>query len=245
MAGGVMRERTKIVGVLGGMGPDATVDFMSKVIALTPASTDQDHVRMLIDHNPKVPDRQREGGRQQQIVAEVLAKMAAGLEASGADFLVMPCNTSHAFLGQVLSEVSVPFVSIIDETVLFVGEAEPDASSVGILATDACLEAGLYQSALQDAGFSVLLPATDEQASVMQLISRIKSGDQGADVSHEMIKLANSLIQRGAGVVIAGCTEIPLVVSAEKLNVPFISSTDVLASVTVALCLGQSSLPAA
>jgi len=245
MAGGVMVESNRIVGVLGGMGPDATVDFMSRVIALTPASSDQDHIRMLVDHNPKVPDRQREGDTQQQSIAEVLAKMASGLEASGANFLVMPCNTSHAFLEQVLSEVSVPFVSIIDETVLFVLEAEPDTSSVGILATDVCLDAGLYQSALHDAGFSVLLPSADEQAVVMQLISRIKSGDQSADLAQEMLNVASSLIQRGADVVIAGCTEIPLVIAAERLSVPFISSTDVLASVTVALCLGQSPLPAA
>jgi aspartate racemase len=139
--------------------------------------------------------------------------------------------------------VSIPFVNIVAETVQAVREAEPEAASVGILATDACLKADLYQSAIHDAGLSVLLPSASEQATVMKLVFRIKSGDQGSEVAHEMINLANSLIQRGADVLIAGCTEIPLVISTQGLTVPFISSTDVLAERTVALCLGQSPLP--
>ncbi len=236
-------ENLKIAGVLGGMGPYATVDFMSKVISLTPAESDQDHVRMLVDHNPKTPDRQINSDEQRQAVRETLAVMAVGLEAAGADFLVMPCNTAHAFCDLAVEKTSIPFLNIITETVAAIHELEPDAASVGVLATDACLQDKLYQTAIHDAGMSVLLPSVGEQDAVMKLVFKIKGGDQGSDVAHEMSNIANSLIQRGADILIAGCTEIPLVLSPERMTVPCISSTDVLAERTAAVCLGNSSLP--
>ena len=245
MAGSVNETETKIAGVLGGMGPDATVDFMAKVISLTPADSDQGHARMLVNHNPKVPDRQIDTEEQRLAVREALAEMAQGLEAAGADFLVMPCNTAHGFHDLALEQTSIPFINIIDETVTAIRDLEPDAVSVGVLATDACLKADIYQSAIHDAGLSVLLPSAGEQELIMKLVFRIKSGDQGSEVAHDMSNIANSLIQRGADILIAGCTEIPLVVSAERMTVPLISSTDILAERTVALCLGQTPLPAA
>jgi len=244
MAGGVNNRNAKIAGVLGGMGPDATVDFMSRVISLTPADTDQGHARMLVDHNPKVPDRQIDTAEQRAAVCKILANMAMGLEAAGADFLVMPCNTAHGFYDLAVEKTSIPFVNIVTETVAAIREFEPDAVSVGILATDTCLQADLYQSAIHDAGMSVLLPSAGEQAAVMRLIFKIKSGDQSSDVAHEMSNIANSLAQRGADILVAGCTEIPLVISAERMTVPIISSTEVLAERTVAICLGNAPLPA-
>lgn len=245
MAGRIDKQKTKTAGVLGGMGPYATIDFMAKVISLTPADSDQDHARMLVNHNPKVPDRQIDTDEQRLAVRETLAEMALLLEAAGADFLVMPCNTAHAFNDLAVEKISIPFVNIVTETVAAIRDLEPEAMSVGVLATDACLKANLYQSAIHDAGLSVQLPSHREQEAVMQLVFRIKSGDQGGDVAHEMSSIANSLIQRGVDILIAGCTEIPLVISAERMTVPVISSTDVLAERTVAICLGHSPLPSA
>jgi len=107
----------KVVGVIGGMGPDATVDFMSRVIAFTEATRDQDHVRMLVDNNPAVPCRQEALLRDGKDPGPVLAGMARGLETAGADFLVMPCNTAHAFADVVRDAVSIPLLSIVDTTV--------------------------------------------------------------------------------------------------------------------------------
>ena len=239
-----MAANRKIVGVLGGMGPDATVDFMAKVVALTPANNDQDHLQMLVNHNPTVPDRQQATPERRADVERALADMAVGLQEAGADFLVMPCNTAHGFLAEALARISIPFLNIVNETVAAVREAEPEADSVGLLAANACLQAGLYQDALHAAGLRYLNPSTVEQETVMQLIYRIKGGDQGSGVVHEMENRANSLIQQGADVIIGGCTEVPLVVSAAGLSVPFISSTDVLAARTVAICTGDAPLPA-
>ena len=109
-------ESSLLVGVLGGMGPEATVDFMSKLISFTPGDDDQDHIRLLVDQNPTVPNRQDALLRGGISPGPVLADMARGLEAGGCAFLVMPCNTAHAFQDDIKAAVDIPFVSIIDAT---------------------------------------------------------------------------------------------------------------------------------
>lgn len=235
-------KKTRTVGVLGGMGPDATVDFMAKVIALTPAERDQDHIRMLIDHDPTVPSRQNPSVADDARIREMLASMAERLEASGADFLVMVCNTAHAWLDRALVRISIPFISIVDETVRAIGARHPGVRTVGVMATPACLEVGLYQDALERAGLIALPVREQARGRLMALIDRVKAGDQGEAVSDGMAEIARGLIERGADAVVAGCTEIPLVLEPGQLTVPFVSSTDELARRTVALALGEASL---
>ncbi|MDH4107110.1 MAG: amino acid racemase [Gammaproteobacteria bacterium] len=232
-----------IVGVLGGMGPEATVDFMSEVIGLTDASRDQEHVRMIVDHNPQVPDRQAAMRGDPGPVRRTLADMARRLEAAGAHFLVMPCNTAHAFVGDAVAAVSVPFISIIDTTVQSIREQHPGIRRVGLLATDACIAAGVYQDALRRAGLELTLPDADAQRRSMELIFRVKSGDTGEAVRAAMREIAITLADAGAQAVIAGCTEIPLVLDAVRDGVALISSTRVLASRSVDYATGARALP--
>jgi len=215
------------------MGPDATVDFMAKVIALTPADKDQDHLHMLVDHNPAVPNRQTFilGGDEDP--GPAMAAMARRLEAAGADFLVIPCNTAYAFQESILDAVSIPLISIIDESIAAVGDKAPGAKAVGLLATNGCLQAGVYQSAIAAKNLVAVLPEDDELEQLMSLVNGIKAGHKGSDVSAAMRKLAEALVDRGAAAIIAGCTEIPLVLDSSMLEVPLISSTDVLARKTV------------
>ena len=226
------------------MGPDATVDFMTHVIAMTPAERDQDHVRMLVDNNPQVPDRQEAMRGDPGPVRDALAAMARGLEAGGAHFLVMPCNTAHAFIDDAVAAVSIPFVSIIDVTIASIVETLPQARRIGLLATDACLASSVYQRAIAPAKLELLLPDVAAQADCMALIFRVKGGDTGAEVRAGMAKLADELIAEGADAVIAGCTEIPLVLSDDALAVPLISSTEMLALRTVEYATGRRQLPA-
>ncbi len=231
------------VGVLGGMGPEATLDFMSKVIAMTAAEQDQDHIRMLVDHNPRVPNRQAAIRAGSGDVGSELAAMAARLETAGADFLVMPCNSAHAFVADIREAVTVPFVSIIAESIRRSEATVPDARRVGVLATDGLLEAGIYQQALAEAGREALVPRGDELSRLMSLIGRVKAGDKGRDVAEAMGTLAELLASAGAEVIIAACTEIPLVLPAGNVSVPVISSTDALARAAVELAQGRSSFP--
>ena len=234
-----MSKQSKIVGVLGGMGPDATVDFMAKVIALTPADKDQDHIHMIVDQNPKVPNRQDAILADGEDPGPVMAEMAQRLETAGADFLVVPCNSAFGFAGSVAGAVSIPLVSIVDVTV----EACDGISTVGLLATDGCLQSHVYQDAFSAAGIAAELPDKDELADLMALLNSIKAGYQGESIARDMRALATALVDRGAQAIIAGCTEIPLVLDQTALTVPLISSTDVLAQRTVAIAVGEIPLP--
>ena len=222
------------------MGPDATVDFMAKVIAATPAESDQDHVRLLVDQNPAVPSRQAallDGGEDP---GPAMAAMAVGLQQAGADFLVLPCNTAFAFAPAIRAAVEIPLVSIVDVTV----DACDGFARGGVLATAGCLQANLYRDALTAAGIAAVLPDADEVEEIQRLVFRVKNGDQGDEVMQGMQRSANALVSRGAEAIVAACTEIPLVLTQDMLGVPLISSTDVLARVTAAICAGEQALPA-
>jgi aspartate racemase len=238
-----MNNAQKTVGVLGGMGPEATVDFMAKVIALTDARCDQDHVRMLVDHNPHVPNRQDAILHGGEDPGPVLADMAADLEASGADFLVIPCNTAYVFEDAILAATRIPLISIIGVSIAAAQERAPGANRIGLLATDGCLKAGVFQAGLDAAGLKAELPTEDELREFMALIKTIKAGRQTDETALRMADLAEALVARGAGAVIAGCTEIPLVLGQDAVSVPLVSSTDALAEITVKLATGQIPLP--
>ena len=234
-----MSDKQKIVGVLGGMGPDATVDFMARVISLTPAEKDQDHVHMIVDQNPKVPNRQEAILADGEDPGPVMAEMAQRLEAAGADFLVVPCNSAFGFASVVAGAVSIPLVSIVEVTV----EACDGFSTVGLMATDGCLQSHVYQDALAAAGIAVELPDNDELVDLMAMLNGIKAGYRGESVARGMAVLATALVERGAEAIIAGCTEIPLVLSQSMCKVPMISSTEVLAARSVAIARGELPLP--
>jgi aspartate racemase len=217
------------------MGPESTVDFMAKVLAATPADKDQDHARLLVDQNPHVPSRQAAMLGDGEDPGAALAAMARGLEQAGADFLVMPCNTAHAFAPAIEAAVSIPFVSIIEETVA----ACRGQDVVGLLPTAGCLQAGLYQAAFVAVGLELALPTADEVAEISRLVDEIKKGNRGEEVAASMLAVAEAMIGRGATALIAACTEIPLVLDDSMVRVPLISSTDVLAVETARICAGD------
>ena len=239
-----MAENTqKTVGVMGGMGPDATVDFMARVIALTDSNGDQDHVHMIVDQNPTVPDRQsaiREGTDE---VSDALGVMAKRLEDAGADFLVMVCNTAHVFIDSVHAGTTIPFIHLIEESVKEIDTVCPNARRVGVMATIGCLDTSIYQDAVTASGREALVPEGDDMQELMGLIGTVKSGDKGAEVKKGMQMSANHLVDRGAEVIIAGCTEIPIVFEGENCAVPVVSSTGVLAQRTLELAKGLKPLP--
>ncbi len=208
-----------LVGVLGGMGPEATVDFMSKLISFTPGDDDQDHIRLLVDQNPTVPNRQDALLRGGINPGPVLADMARGLEAGGCDFLVMPCNTAHAFQDDIKAAVDIPFVSIVDATL----DAAKDAKCVGIIATTGCIQAAIYQPVLESRGMDYVLPSDAEVDELTQLSFEIKSGNKSDKIRADMRRLAETLIERGADLIVSGCTEFPLVLAADDLAVPLLS----------------------
>jgi aspartate racemase len=238
----LMAVNDKLVGIIGGMGPDATVDFMSRILQVTPASTDQDHVRMVVENNPRIPSRQAAMRGEGESPGPAIAAIAERLEAMGADFLVMPCNLAHAWQSDIEAETNIPFISIVEESVQAALDRSGDDSAVGLMTTPGCFTAGLYQQALSVAGRPVVTQTPEELAQAMSLVEHIKSGNQSAEVASGLRALADKLVDRGAKVLIAACTEFPLVLDESMFDVAFISSTEVLARKTVALALGKDEL---
>jgi aspartate racemase len=229
-----MSRRT--VGVIGGMGPAATVAFMARVLELTPAARDQDHLRLLIDCNPHVPDRNAALRGEGPSPAAVLAQMARGLEGAGAELLVMPCNTAHEFAGAITAASALPFIDLIETAC----DAAGSPRTVGVLAADGCRAAGLYQRAFERRGVECLLCDPDDQGAFMALLYRIKAGDLGPAARGGMRDLALRLADRGAEVLLAGCTEVPLVLAPEDVATPLVDSRDALARRTVAVATAKA-----
>lgn len=219
---------SKILGVLGGMGPAATVAFLARLQALTPAEGDADHIRVVMDMNPQVPDRNTRPGEAE---AE-LAAMALRLRAAGAQVLAMPCNTAHAQKAGI-EAAGLPFIDMIAATVQAVRGY--DAGAVGILATPG--GEALYRSALEARGVRPVLLAGADRTVFMNCVYGVKRGDTGPQNRAEMQRLAQALSAAGAGAVIAGCTEVPLLLSAADAVVPLVDSAEVLAKACVTACL--------
>lgn len=225
--------RRRIVGVLGGMGPLATVDLYRKVVEATPARTDQEHLHVIIDADPSIPDRTEallRGG------ADPVPQLIAGgqrLAAAGAAFIIMPCNTAHAFLDRVQPQVPIPFVSMIDETARAVATLVDPGAPVGILATEGTLSARLYHDAFAAVGLEPRQPSPAAQAEVNGAIAAVKRGDTSRAATERVLIAARELIDGGAQALIAACTELPLILQQPDVPVPLIDPTTVLAQAAV------------
>ncbi|WP_207000008.1 aspartate/glutamate racemase family protein [Trinickia mobilis] len=218
-----------VIGVLGGMGPQATADFLAKLVAATPVAHEQEHLRVRVDSNPKVPDRNKALAGLGGSPGLVLAEMAVGLQHAGVDFLVMACNTAHAFEPTIRAAVTVPFVSMIVEACDTCERAYPQVRRVGLLAAQGCLDARLYQEELARREREALILAPADQRRFMALLYRIKQGDLSPDVRAEMRALGETLIAAGADVIVAACTEVPLVLQEGDLTRPIVDTTSNLA----------------
>jgi aspartate racemase len=225
--------QTKTVGVIGGMGPAATADFFRRLVALTEAPRDQDHLHVVIDSDPAIPDRTLALVGDGPSPVPHLICIARRLEAMGADLLVMPCNTAHAFAGDVARAVTIPLVGWVAEAVAHVAARTPQPTIAGILATTGTIASGVYQDALEAAGVAAVVPSDREQAAVMAAIYGLKGGDAAQPA---VARAASLLVARGAEVLMLACTELP------ELNlegdVPVVDPADVVARRVVALAGG-------
>ena len=218
---------SKVLGVLGGMGPAATVAFLARVQALTPATEDQDHIRIIADINPQVPDR----NRAPDAAETVLGQMAMRLRDAGARVLAMPCNTAHAQAGAV-RKIGLPFIDMIAETTE--AATAGGAKKIGVLATPG--GEMLYTRSLQAKGVKILRLTGADREAFMGCVYAVKRGDVGDKPRAEMRRLAAALVAAGAETVIAGCTKVPLLLSPDEVSVPLIDSAEVLAAACVKAC---------
>ncbi len=223
----------KVIGVLGGLGPWATLDFFEKLLRLTPARRDQDHFRVIIDSNAKIPDRSPAILGSGEDPTPALIATARGLERAGAEVLVIPCNTAHAFYDAVAASVRIPVLHIMEEVATHLRRERPDIRRAGVLATRATIAAGLYHRAFAAVGVDVLVPDAQGQEAVTQAISSVKAGLPLGEVTVAVAGVARGLVTLGAGAVVLGCTELPFVLHPQDIDVPLLDSNLILAGAAI------------
>ncbi|MDR1529871.1 MAG: amino acid racemase [Burkholderiales bacterium] len=229
-----MDTHSYLIGILGGMGPAATVDFMAKVIALTRASGDQEHLPLLVASIPNIPDRTAALTGTGVSPLPQLKTCLTMLETAGVQCVVMPCNTAHYWFSDLRASANAgtEMISIIDAVVD--DALRKNVTRLGLLSTDATLLTNLYQKPLTWHGMTCLTPDAGGQKQVMKSINMLKVGD-GEKAVMLMETQYRQLLARGAEKVILGCTEIPVILRKPLAQTPefFIDSNAALARATI------------
>lgn len=222
------------VGVIGGVGPMATVYYMQRVIEMTKAGCDQEHINMLVFNDCDIPDRtafitEKSPDNPLPVMVEDVKR----LEAAGCEFVVIPCNTAHYFYDELEQAVEIPVVNIVEETIRYAKARVQDLSCVGIMATTGTIVTGTYQKYAERAGLSFAVPDENEQNLLMQIIyDGVKAGKPVPRADFD--RVANHLRAKGAQCLILGCTELSVLKRDLPINDPdVLDSIDVLASETV------------
>ncbi|WP_336921445.1 aspartate/glutamate racemase family protein [Aquipuribacter sp. SD81] len=227
----------RLVGVVGGVGPLATAYFLDRVVRLTDAATDQEHVDLVVHQRASTPDRTAFLlGRSAEDPGPVLAASAADLVRLGARAVVLPCNTAEPFLPQVRAAAGVEVVGIVHATVREVVATVPDVRRVGVLATDGTVAARTYHDELEAAGLEAVVPSAADQRTVMSVIYEQVKANRPVDVP-ALAAVADRLGDRGAQCVVLGCTELSVVSApvAGTARVRVVDSVDALARATISL----------
>jgi aspartate racemase len=220
----------KIAGVLGGMGPLATVDLLQKIIKYTDAKKDSDHVHTIIDNYTEIPDRSAYILGHGENPLKYLIDSASKLEAMGASFIVMPCNTAHYFYDAVSKNIDIPFINMIEE----VAKISKGLKKVGLLATKGTYVGKVYENVFANYETIIEVPPVELQEIVSELIYCIKNG-KGDIHDIPIYKVLDYFKDLGVDKIILGCTELPLAFKKLKLKGDFLDPTKILALSTIEL----------
>lgn len=234
------------LGIVGGVGPAATVDFMQKVIERTPAGCDQEHIKMVIEHNPQIPDRTANLLHNKTDPTIALYSTCKHLENDGAQAIAIPCNTAHAFVERIQPYLSIPIINMLNETVAAIQTRYPHIQTVGLLGTSGTMGSRVYHDLIEKVGLTLLTPDDTHQQKVMSAIygdTGVKAGFTTGACQDEITAALAHLVERGAQLVILGCTELPLLLAQSEAHpianttVVLLDPTDVLAQRCVALAM--------
>lgn len=232
----MVNKKTKLIGILGGMGPEATASFFYKIIKNTPAKKDQDHLRVLIYNNPKIPDRTKAILGKGESPLNELINSANLLKNSGVDFLTIPCISSHYYYEHLQNAVNIPILHIVEETLSSIKSKFNQAKRVGLLATSGTIHSRLFHKIFEKYGLTIIAPNKRNQEILMDAIygrNGIKAGVTAGVPKDKILRIADTLIRDGAEIIVGGCTEIPLVINEDNLTIPFVDTLEELAIATV------------
>ena len=240
------RSLPRKIGVVGGVGPAATVDFTDKIVRNTCASRDQEHIKVVIEMNPQIPDRTAHlVGAGEDPSMEIFATCRQ-LELDAADFIAIPCNTAHAFVARVQPYLGIPVVNMLAETVAYIRRLHAQRRRVGLLGTSGTIASRVYHGFVEAAGLEIMVPDDEHQALVMRAIygeQGVKAGFTRGPCREDLMRALEHLVARGAEVVLLGCTELPLIQAMDEdfrvgeKRIVLLDPTTILARRCVALAL--------
>lgn len=231
------------------MGPAATVDFLAKLVRSHTASRDQDHPPCILYNATQIPDRTAhllgDGGEDPGPALQAAARV---LQEAGADAIAIPCNSAHAYLGRIRTAVEIPVLDMIALTATATRAAASDATRAGILAATGTVRTALYDEPLRDRGIEPVYPDDRYQESVMAAVRAIKAGgptaggpeaETGPEIA-ELRGVAEHLLERDVDVLVAACTEIPLVLGPTVAGLTVVDATRALVDAALAVALGKA-----
>ena len=221
------------IGILGGMGPAATVDLLQKVIQLTPATRDQDHVPTVVWNVPQIPERLAAMRGEGPSPLPAMLEGARALESVGCEALAVACNTAHHWADELRAAVGIPLLHIAEVAVEALADRSPRPETVGLLATRGTLQSGFYQRALEERGFRVQLPDEREQLEGIDAAIRAVKVNRAVEGRPLFDGVAEAMLQRGCGVLVLGCTELPLLLPGGSMACHCIDTNETLARAIV------------
>lgn len=229
-----MRMRNKVVGILGGMGPESTVYLFRKIVEGTQVRKDQEHLRIIIDNNPQIPDRTEAILGKGPSPLPELEQSIRNLERCGVDLIGIPCNTVFYYYESMQNMTRIPIIHLVRECADYIHENMPQLRTIGLLATTGTIITGLYQTHLSETGINVVCPSEEIQSEIMGIIygeRGIKAGDTHGH-RERLLEIATEMIENGAGAAIAGCTEIEIALEGEP-DITLVYPMQLLASVII------------
>jgi aspartate racemase len=218
-------KKLRTIGVLGGMGPEAGAYFLGRIVAACAARRDRDHPPVLLYSLPQVPDRTPAilGGGPSPVPA--ILRGLRVLEKAGADFAIIPCVSAHFFLPRIAPRSPLPLISLIEAGLAAARKTRPAPRKIGLVATTGTVRSRIVARAFEAAGIEVIVPGARDQRRIMSAIygkKGIKAGVTDGPPREALLEAARELVRRGAEAILAGCTEVPLVLRPGDLRVPLI-----------------------
>lgn len=223
--------KSRVIGIIGGMGPEATVDLYMKIIKETKVEKEQDHFRVIIDSNPKIPDRTKAILGDGESPLNAMLEMGKGLEKLGVDLCCIPCITAHYFIEELQEKLSFKILNALEEVNIYLKENHPKVKDIGILATMGTISTQMFNKYLPD--FNIIYPDEKTQKEkVMEAIYGVEGIKRGYLEGKPLIYLqeaARELIEKGAEIIIGGCTEVTLILKTNHIDRLLIDPMDILA----------------
>jgi len=218
----------KRLGILGGLGPAASAEFVTRLIKQTPATCDQEHIPFVLWNEPRIPDRSTsmQAGDNRPLLW--LLQGIQALKTVGCDHIVIPCNSAH-FWYDDMSKMGVPIIHIVDSIADELRALQLENATIGIMGTQGTIEYGIYQSRLEQQGWKCIVPDRAEMDFFVQPAIDLIKADKIVESQVLLMKVIHSLIDRGAKAIVLGCTELPLSIDiTSEEGIPIVNSIDSL-----------------